>query len=75
MNHIFRDATEPELKMLANMIGNAVQENLPPGCGFVVLFFDDDQIGQYVCNCERPSMIKVLRETADRLDAREDITR
>ena len=57
------------------MIGIAVKETLPPGCGFVVLFFDDDQVGQYVCNCERPSMIKVMCETADRLEAREDITR
>lgn len=75
MNHIFRDATEPELKLVANMVANAVQENLPPGCGFVVLFFDDDQIGQYVCNCERASMIKVMIETADRLLANEDVPR
>jgi hypothetical protein len=72
---IFRDMTEPQLRQLGNRVGHAVKAALPRDGMFVALFFDDSMIGQYVSNVERADMIKVLRETADRLAAREDVPR
>lgn len=74
-NQVFRDMDEAELRGLGNEIGRSVEAALPPGCLFVTLYFDDDLVGQYVANAVRADIIKVLRETADRLEGREDIAR
>jgi hypothetical protein len=42
---------------------------------FVLLLFNDPKIGQYVANCERFDVVKALRETADRLEKRQDVER
>lgn len=53
------DMTEPELR-----------EGL-----FVLVAFDDPGLAQYISNCDRDNMVRSLRECADRLEAREDVTR
>lgn len=42
---------------------------------FVLLLFNDPKLGQYVANCDRSTVVQALRETADRLEKREDIPR
>lgn len=43
--------------------------------GFTLLVFDHKNPGMsnYVSNCDRVSMIKALRETADRIEKNQDI--
>lgn len=71
--------TEPELKDLMNSCAYAIE-----GAAkihrvekplFALILFNDPQIGQYICNCERETTIKALRETADRLERNQDISR
>jgi hypothetical protein len=75
------DMTEPELREYFNMLATVVEDVLPAGPSnrgralFTLLVFDESLIGQYVSNCQRAEMIKVLRETADRIEGREDIPR
>lgn len=74
------DMTEPELRLLLNQTAWRVKDSLPAGAMFVVLVFeqftlDDGGVTQYVGNCDRSTMAKALRETADRFDRREDIPR
>lgn len=75
MNTILFDSDPATLTELSNRIGRAVRDELPPGCHFVVLFFDDTYIGQYVSNAHRGDIIKVMLETADRLLSEEDVPR
>jgi hypothetical protein len=75
LSRIFHAMDESELRDLGNRVGKAINGALPKGGHFVCLFFDDDQIGQYVCDCERASMITILLETADRLLSDEDVCR
>lgn len=75
------DMTEPELQKYFQLLGSATESVLPPGPSrhdkalFVLLVFDDPGVAQYVSNAERSDIIKALRETADRLEHREDIPR
>lgn len=72
------DMTEPELRDLTTAVLNAVKSRLPRGTGFVVLFWPFSEhpgISQYGSNARRPDMIRALREAADRLERREDVTR
>ncbi len=71
--------TEPELRTLMNLTGKAI-ELAAESLGverphFVVLLFNDPQICQYAANCERADVIASMRETADRLERKEDVTR
>ena len=79
MGKRLEDMTEPEIGELMAAMGNqitavcavlGVQRPL-----FTLLLFNDPAIAQYMSNCERSPMIRALRETADRLEAREDVTR
>jgi hypothetical protein len=78
---LLRDMTEPELRAYFRGLARAVEDSLPPGpsakgkCLFVLLVADESNIGQYVSNADRPGIIKLLRETADRLARKEDVTR
>lgn len=76
--------TEPELKSLLNECANAVmstlrKRTLPPLDGgdhrFVLVVFDDPKMAQYISSCRREDMIKAIRETAVRLEAKEDVPR
>ena len=71
------DLTEPELRSLTTAILNGVKNKLPPDTGFAVLFWPigTHGIAQYGSNCQRADMIDALRETADRLEKRQDVTR
>ena len=67
--------TEPELRMIMIEAIRAAKHELPPKTNLILLASDESQICQYISNCERASIVKMLRETADRLESREDVTR
>lgn len=75
--------TEEELRTYFNLLAQAVEDILPPGpsaagkCLFVLLVTHTSEPGlaQYVSNASRPECIQFLRETADRLESREDTPR
>lgn len=71
------DMTEPELRELTTRVLNAVKDRLPANTGFAVLFWPHGEHGvsQYGSNCNRADMILALREAADRLERRQDVTR
>src|SRR4051812_12468504 len=69
-----RDMTEPELKVLMNLlaswIGSVCEAHEVETPLFALLLFNDPQVAQYICNCNRADVIHALRETADRLEKR-----
>jgi hypothetical protein len=74
------EMTEPELRNLMNAMARAVENTgrnfgVTPKPYFTLLVWNDPKIAQYVSNCERHSMIAAIRETADRLEQKEDVTR
>jgi hypothetical protein len=42
---------------------------------FCLLLFNDPKIAQYVCNCRREDVILAMRECAERLENKQDVTR
>jgi hypothetical protein len=74
---LLEDMTQPELRELTTGILDSIQVQVPDNCAFTVLFWPigTHGIAQYGSNCARPDMIKALRETADRLERRQDVTR
>jgi hypothetical protein len=66
--------TERLLTTMAKAIDKTLCKELGR-VGFVLLVFDFNQPGvaNYVSNANRADMIKALRETADRLENKEDI--
>jgi hypothetical protein len=83
MKKLIRDMTEPELRAFFNGIAAWLENALPPGpsakgkCLFALLVTDtlEPGIAQYASNVQRADMVKMLRETADRLENREDVPR
>ena len=71
----FSDMTEPELRECLLSAARGVRTALPPGSQFIIIGCDASNIGQYIATMERPGCISLLRATADRLAAREDVTR
>lgn len=71
------DMTEPELRALTARVLDAIKFRLPADTGFAVLFWPHGEhgISQYGSNCRREDMIKALRECADRLERRQDVSR
>lgn len=73
--------TEPELanvmKKCARAVEHVLGEYLPDAvrAQFVLVVFDDPKVAQYVATCERSSVIEAMRETADRLEAKQDVAR
>lgn len=61
---------EKDMQEIAKIL-DACFENR--GFALIVFEFHNPGIGNYVSNAERSGMIKALRETADRLEANEDI--
>lgn len=51
-----------------------VRKFLPEDFGFalIVFKFNEPGVSNYISNAERTTMIKALRETADRLENRQD---
>lgn len=80
---LIRDMTEIELREFFTALARKVEDALPPGpsskgkCLFALIVADtiEPGVGQYVGNVVRADMIKLLRETAYRLEQREDIPR
>lgn len=76
-----KDMTEPELADVMTRAARAVERELPPGAGprgrsmFVLVVFDDPEVAQYISTCQRETTIEAMRETADRLERRQDVTR
>jgi hypothetical protein len=81
MTKPLEDMTEGELSDVMIRCARAIEACLPPGSGprgksmFVLVVFDDPKVAQYISSCARDSMIEAMRETADRLESREDVTR
>lgn len=75
--HTLDAMTEPELRTLTNKVCHAINQELPPDTGFAVIFFPIGApgISQYGANCRREDMIEALRETAERLERRQDVSR
>lgn len=71
------DMTEPELKALTTDILDSVGRRLPDETAYAVIFWPmgEHTLGHYGSNCERKGMIAALREVADRLERRQDVTR
>ena len=42
---------------------------------FALIVFNDPKIGQYISNCRREEMTAALREVAERIEKRKDVTR
>jgi hypothetical protein len=73
------DMTEPELGALLTAMAREIKaaagrRGVEPPL-FALVLFNDPRVGQYIGNCERPTMIRALRELADRLERREDVPR
>lgn len=75
MSKQLKNMTEPELRTYCNLLAKATASVLPDGAMFMLLLFDESCIAQYVSNANRADMIKAMRETADRLESKEDIPR
>lgn len=75
------DMDERELAETMKAAARAIEAVLPPGPGprgksmFALVIFDDPQIAQYISSCNRADTIAAMRETADRLERREDVAR
>lgn len=69
------DMTEPELRELLTRCGNALKGILGTKSMWVLLVFDDPAVAQYIATCERRSVIEAMRETADRLERKQDVPR
>lgn len=72
------DLTEVEIGTMMTEMGRAIEaiglnRGLHPKPYFTLLLWNDPKVGQYLSNCERRSMIAALRETADRLERRQDM--
>jgi hypothetical protein len=67
--------TERVLQAMASALDDILESETGKKMGFVLLVFQFDAVGlaNYISNAQRPDMIKSLRETADRLEAWEDI--
>jgi len=72
---MFENMTEKELAELFNRVARRIHHMLPTRTLFVLLAFNEPGVAQYVSNARRVDIIKALRETADRLEGREDIPR
>lgn len=71
--------TEPELAALMTHVAKSVEKAAAEmGCAkplFALVMFNDPEIAQYIGNCQRSDIIKAMRETADRLELKQDLPR
>jgi hypothetical protein len=73
------DMDEPELRTLMNVTCHGIEASAEV-CGverplFVVVLFNDPKIAQYASNANRSDIVRAMRETADRLERRQDVAR
>ena len=69
------DMTEPELREVMIAAIKAAKSALPNGTQIILLAMDESNIAQYIATVERSSVVQFLRETSDRLERREDVSR
>jgi hypothetical protein len=79
MKKRLEDMTEPEIKQMMTDIGHGIDFQLSRHLigkpMFTLIVFNDPKVGQYLSNCERPSMIVALKEVAERLEKKQDVPR
>ncbi len=83
MRRLLKEMTEPELQSYFRMLAEFVEDMLPAGpsahgkCFFFLIVAEECGAGisQYVSNAQRTGAIELLRETADRLERNQDVTR
>jgi len=70
---------EVELRSLCNRVAAKVEEAcMIEGVErplFTVLLWNDPRVAQYVSNAQRPDVVQALRETVERFERQEDVTR
>lgn len=68
--------TQEEAEGVLRCIANAV-ESFFPKMGFALILFEFNKpgIGNYISNGKRKDMVKALRETADRLESKQKVTK
>lgn len=61
----------PEVERSAQRVAQAIGGAFPPGWGFALLVFSYGAGGYctHISSCQRDDLIKLLRETADTLEA------
>ena len=65
---------EDIMRLLAAGINGVLKDNgMPKGFALIVFDFHEPGVGNYISNASREDMIKSLRETADRLEKKQDI--
>ncbi len=69
------DMTEPELHRTLINAAKGTHTSLPVGTTFILIACGESNIGQYVSNMQRDTIPQLLREVADRLERKEDVTR
>jgi hypothetical protein len=79
MKHQLLYMTEPEIEKFMSTCCLAITKiadrmNIEKPL-FGLLVFNDPKVAQYASNCSRETLIKALREVADRLEKREDLPR
>lgn len=72
---MLRNLSEPQMRELLNGIADEIKERLPKETLFFMVAFDDPGLCQYVSNARREDIVKAMRETADRLEGKQDIER
>ena len=71
------DMDEPELKRVMHAVADSVINTLKEHTAdehvlFTALIFNDPRTTQYISNCHRNDMMKAMRETLQRMEAKED---
>lgn len=63
------------MQKLASVIDKCLEDSFGHKLGFALLVFEFDKsgIGNYISNAERETMILSLRETADRLELKQEM--
>lgn len=69
---------EVELRGMMNDVSRSIEmAGLRHGVKplFAVVVFNDPEVAQYAANCQRQDMIRAMKETAQRLERKQDVTR
>jgi hypothetical protein len=76
---LLEDMNEPELTKLMQLAAKSLEDSFRVSGAekphFVLVVFNDPKIAQYISNCRRSDIIQAMRETADRLERKQDVTR
>ena len=66
--------TEELMRYLGKILDDAISEFFPQaGFALIIFKFHEEGLSNYISNAERGSMIKALKEIAERLEKNEDI--